>query len=80
MLDDDTMRLLAIDLANRFNEALMEFDAGVIEAIVTRALGYMLANNALRSGSRQALVDMLTDVCQHALRGYDIEIKGRENN
>lgn len=74
--EDRAIRIMAIDLANKFNQVMT--DELPIEAVVVRALGYMLANNALGSGmSRQALVDLLTRVCEDALNGYDLELTTR---
>jgi hypothetical protein len=77
-LSEDTIRRMAIALANRFNSILLEFDAGVSEQIVVRSIAYMMANNALGSGmTRDQLVDMLADLVHAALDGYDIDLRGR---
>lgn len=74
--EDATIRALAIELANRFNMVIPEYSA---EVVVVRAIGYMLANNALGSGmSRQGLVDLMTKVVESALNGYDLELTTRE--
>jgi ATP-dependent protease HslVU (ClpYQ) ATPase subunit len=78
MLSENAKRLVAIALANRFNQIIMEFDAGLSEEIVVRGMAYMMANNALGSGmKRDQLVDMLTDLVHAALDGYDIDLQGR---
>lgn len=80
-MDEATIRTMAIDLANRFNAIVLEFDAGVMEVVVVKAVGFMMANNALGSGmNRQQLVDMLTDLVHAALDGYDLELRNRSLN
>lgn len=75
--DEPIVRQMAIILANRFNEVL---PLGTQERVVVRAIGYMLANNALGSGmSRQGLVDLMTKVVESALNGYDLELTTRGN-
>lgn len=79
--EDAMFRAMAIELANRFNSVITQ-DL-MIERVVVRAVGYMLATNALGSGmERQALVDLLTKVCEDALNGYDLELttRGRRLN
>jgi hypothetical protein len=75
--DEAAVRILAIILANRFNGVL---PVDTQERVVVRAIGYMLANNALGSGmTREQLVDLMTKVVESALSGYDLELTTRGN-
>jgi hypothetical protein len=76
--EDEWIRPAAIELANRINAVVPE---RIPELVVVRAIGYMLANNALGSGrTRDQLVDLMTKVVESALNGYDLELTTRGNH